>query len=170
MNIQEVLKLKNGTIVQNETTKKRYMVYDYFYRGNKYLVKYENKNHSSHTIKPGEIKELKEIIVPINEALVMAEYTVCMKFKEKDNFIYESEDGKLYKGMVEPFLAAQQVQADGLFVGGGRSAQRFLRRRNRFVFPIDSSCKLYHIGFHAAEVVLGGVHGVVTIGIGHIVV
>ena len=30
MNIQEVLKLKNGTIVQNETTKKRYMVYDYF--------------------------------------------------------------------------------------------------------------------------------------------
>ena len=30
----------------------------------------------------------------------MAEYTVCMKFKEKDNFIYESEDGKLYKGMV----------------------------------------------------------------------
>ena len=100
MNIQEVLKLKNGTIVQNETTKKRYMVYDYFYRGNKYLVKYENKNHSSHTIKPGEIKELKEIIVPINEALVMAEYTVCMKFKEKDNFIYESEDGKLYKGMV----------------------------------------------------------------------
>ena len=100
MNIQEVLKLKNGTIVQNETTKKRYMVYDYFYRGNKYLVKYENKNHSSHTIKPGEIKELKEIIVPINEALIMAEYTVCMDFKEKDNFIYESEDGKLYKGMV----------------------------------------------------------------------
>ena len=100
MNIQEVLKLKNGTIVQNETTKKRYMVYDYFYRENKYLVKYENKNHSSHTIKPEEIKELKEIIVPINEALVMAEYTVCMKFKEKDNFIYESEDGKLYKGMV----------------------------------------------------------------------
>ena len=77
------------------------MVYDYFYRGNKYLVKYENKkSFLTHTIKPEEIKELKEIIVPINEALVMAEYTVCMEFKEKDNFIYESEDGKLYKGMV----------------------------------------------------------------------
>ena len=51
-------------------------------------------------MKPEEIKELKEIIVPINEALIMAEYTVCMDFKETDNFIYESEDGKLYKGMV----------------------------------------------------------------------
>ena len=100
MNIQEVLKLKNGTIVQNETTKKRYMVYDYFYRGNKYLVKYENRNYFSSIMKPEEIKELKEIIVPINEALIMAEYTVCMDFKEKDNFIYESEDGKSYKGMV----------------------------------------------------------------------
>ena len=95
MNIQEVLKLETGTIVQNETTKKRYMVYDYFYRGNKYLVKIEDRNHSSRTI-----KELKEIIVPINEALIMAEYTVCTDFKETDNFIYESEDGKLYKGIV----------------------------------------------------------------------
>ena len=100
MNIQEVLKLKTGTIVQNETTKKRYMVYDYFFRGNKYLVKIEDRNHSSCTMKPEEIKELKEIIVPINETFIMAEYTVRMDFKEKDNFIYESEDGKLYKGMV----------------------------------------------------------------------
>ena len=32
MNIQEVLKLKNGPVVQNEITKKRYVVYDYFFR------------------------------------------------------------------------------------------------------------------------------------------
>ena len=31
MNIQEVLELKNGTVVQNEITKKRYVVYDYFF-------------------------------------------------------------------------------------------------------------------------------------------
>ena len=97
MNIQEVLKLKNGTVVQNEITKKRYVVYDYFFGLNKYLIKYENRNDFSYTMKP---EELKEIIVPINEALVMADYIVCLDFKEKDNFIYEGEDGKLYKGMV----------------------------------------------------------------------
>ena len=97
MNIQEVLKLKDGTIVQNGATKKRYVVYDHFFGRNKYLIKYENRNDFSYTMKP---EELKEIIVPINEALIMAEYTVCLDFKEKDNFIYEGEDGKLYKGMV----------------------------------------------------------------------
>ena len=97
MNIQEVLKLKNGTVVQNEITKKRYVVYDYFFGLNKYLIKYENRNDFSYTMKP---EELKEIIVPINEALVMADYIVCLDFKEKDNFIYEGEDGKLYKGIV----------------------------------------------------------------------
>ena len=45
-------------------------------------------------------EELKEITVPINDALILAEYTVCLNFKERDNFIYEGEDGKLYKGMV----------------------------------------------------------------------
>lgn len=97
MNIQEVLKLKNGTIVQNEITKKRYVVYDYFFGLNKYLIKYENRNDFEYTMKP---EELKEITVPINDALILAEYTVCPNFKEKDNFIYEGEDGNLYKGMV----------------------------------------------------------------------
>ena len=97
MNIQEVLKLKNGTVVQNEITKKRYVVYDYFFGLNKYLIKYENRNDFKYTMKP---EELKEITVPINDALILAEYTVCPNFKEKDNFIYEGEDGKLYKGMV----------------------------------------------------------------------
>ena len=97
MNIQEVLKLKNGTVVQNEITKKRYVVYDYFFGLNKYLIKYENRNDFEYTMKP---EELKEITVSINEDLVMANYIVCLNFKEKDNFIYEGEDGKLYKGMV----------------------------------------------------------------------
>lgn len=97
MNIQEVLKLKNGTVVQNEITKKRYVVYDYFFGLNKYLIKYENRNDFKYTMKP---EELKEITVPINDALILAEYTVCLNFKERDNFIYEGEDGKLYKGMV----------------------------------------------------------------------
>ena len=97
MNIQEVLELKNGTVVQNETTKKRYVVYDYFFGLNKYLIKYENRNDFKYTMKP---EELKEITVPINDVLILAEYIVCPNFKEKDNFIYEGEDGKLYKGMV----------------------------------------------------------------------
>ena len=97
MNIQEVLKLKNGTIVKNETTKKRYVIYDHFFRRNKYLIKYENRNDFSYTMKP---EELKEITASINDVLILAEYTVCPNFKEKDNFIYEGEDGKLYKGMV----------------------------------------------------------------------
>lgn len=97
MDIKDVLKLKNGTVVQNEITKKRYVVYDYFFGLNKYLIKYENRNDFKYTMKP---EELKEITVPINDALILAEYTVCPNFKEKDNFIYEGEDGKLYKGMV----------------------------------------------------------------------
>ena len=97
MNIQEVLKLKNGTVVQNEITKKRYVVYDYFFGLNKYLIKYENRNDFEYTMKP---EELKEITVPINDVLILAEYIECPNFKERDNFIYESEDGKLYKGMV----------------------------------------------------------------------
>lgn len=97
MNIQEVLELKNGTVVQNEITKKRYVVYDYFFGLNKYLIRYENRNDFKYTMKP---EELKEITVPINDALILAEYTVCLNFKERDNFIYEGEDGKLYKGMV----------------------------------------------------------------------
>lgn len=97
MNIQEVLELKNGTVVQNETTKKRYVVYDYFFGLNKYLIKYENRNDFKYTMKP---EELKEITVPINDVLILAEYIECPNFKETDNFIYESEDGKLYKGMV----------------------------------------------------------------------
>ena len=97
MNIQEVLKLKNGTVVQNEMTKKRYVVYDYFFGGGNYLIKYENRNDFEYTMKP---EDLKEITVPINDALILAEYTVCPNFKERENFIYEGEDGKLYKGMV----------------------------------------------------------------------
>ena len=97
MNIQEVLKLKNGTIVQDTETKKRYAVYDHFFGRNKYLIKYENRNDFEYTMKP---EELKEITVPINDALILAEYTVCPNFKERENFIYEGEDKKLYKGMV----------------------------------------------------------------------
>ena len=97
MHIQEVLKLKNGTVVQNEMTKKRYVVYDYFFGGGNYLIKYENRNDFEYTMKP---EDLKEITVPINDALILAEYTVCPNFKERENFIYEGEDGKLYKGMV----------------------------------------------------------------------
>ena len=97
MNIQEVLKLKNGTVVQNEITKKRYVVYDYFFGLNKYLINYENRNDFKYTMKP---EELKEITAPINDVLISAEYTVCPNFEERDNFIYEGEDGKLYKGMV----------------------------------------------------------------------
>ena len=97
MNIQEVLKLKNGTVVQNEITKKRYVVYDYFFGLNKYLINYENRNDFKYTMKP---EDLKEITVPINDALILAEYTVCPNFKERENFIYEGEDKKLYKGMV----------------------------------------------------------------------
>ena len=97
MNIQEVLKLKNGTIVQNEITKKRYVIYDYFFGLNKYLIKYENRNDFEYTMKP---EELKEITVSINDILILAEYTVCPNFKERDNFIYEGEDGELYKGMI----------------------------------------------------------------------
>ena len=97
MNIQEVLKLKDGTIVQNGATKKRYVVYDYFFGLNKYLIKYENRNDFEYTMKP---EELKEITVPINDVLILAEYIECPNFKERDNFIYEGEDGKLYKGMV----------------------------------------------------------------------
>ena len=97
MNIQEVLKLKNGTIVQNEITKKRYVVYDYFFGLNKYLIKYENRNDFEYTMKP---EELKEITVPINDVLILAEYIECPNFKERDNFIYECENGELCKGMI----------------------------------------------------------------------
>ena len=97
MNIQEVLKLKDGTIVQNGVTKKRYVVYDYFFGLNKYLIKYENRNDFEYTMKP---EELKEITVPINDVLILAEYIECPNFKEWDNFIYEGENGELCKGMI----------------------------------------------------------------------
>ena len=95
MNIQEVLKLKNGTIVQDTETKERYIVFTY--GRDKYLARYKYREEILHFV---ECEKLYKIIVPICDKLILSEYVICPDFRERDNFIYESEDGKLYKGMV----------------------------------------------------------------------
>ena len=97
MNIQEVLKLKNGTIVQNEITKKRYVVYDYFFGLNKYLARYKYREEILHFV---ECEKLYKIIVPICDKLILSEYVICPDFRERDNFIYECKNGELCKGMI----------------------------------------------------------------------
>ena len=48
MNIQEVLKLKNGTIVQDTETKERYIVFTY--GRDKYLARYKYREEILHFV------------------------------------------------------------------------------------------------------------------------
>ena len=95
MNIQEVLKLKNGTIVQDTETKERYIVFTY--GRDKYLARYKYREEILHFV---EWKKLYKIIVPICDKLILSEYVICPDFRERDNFIYECENGELCKGMI----------------------------------------------------------------------
>ena len=95
MNIQEVLKLKNGTIVQDTETKERYIVFTY--GRDKYLARYKYREEILHFV---ECEKLYKIIVPICDKLILAEYVICPDFRERDNFIYECENGELCKGMI----------------------------------------------------------------------
>ena len=58
MNIQEVLKLKNGTIVQDTETKERYIVFTY--GRDKYLARYKYREEILHFV---EREKLYKIIV-----------------------------------------------------------------------------------------------------------
>ena len=95
MNIQEVLKLKNGTIVQDTETKERYIVFTY--GRDKYLARYKYREEILHFV---ECEKLYKIIVPICDKLILAEYVICPDFRERDNFIYECKNGELCKGMI----------------------------------------------------------------------
>ena len=95
MNIQEVLKLKNGTIVQDTETKERYIVFTF--GRDKYLAGYKHRKEVSYVV---EREKLYKIIVPICDKLILAEYVICPDFRERDNFIYECKNGELYKGMI----------------------------------------------------------------------
>ena len=95
MNIQEVLKLKNGTIVQDTETKERYIVFTY--GRDKYLARYKYREEILHFV---EREKLYKIIVPICDKLILSEYVICPDFRERDNFIYECENGELCKGMI----------------------------------------------------------------------
>ena len=95
MNIQEVLKLKNGTIVQDTETKERYIVFTY--GRDKYLARYKYREEILHFV---ECEKLYKIIVLICDKLILSEYVICPDFRERDNFIYECENGELCKGMI----------------------------------------------------------------------
>ena len=95
MNIQEVLKLKNGTIVQDTETKERYIVFTF--GRDKYLAGYKHRKEVSYVV---EREKLYKIIVPICDKLILAEYVICPDFRERDNFIYECKNGELCKGMI----------------------------------------------------------------------
>ena len=95
MNIQEVLKLKNNTVVQDTETKERYIVFTY--GRDKYLARYKYREEILHFV---ECEKLYKIIVPICDKLILSEYVVCPNFRERDNFIYECENGELCKGMI----------------------------------------------------------------------
>ena len=95
MNIQEVLKLKNGTIVQDTETKERYIVFTY--GRDKYLARYKYREEILHFV---ECEKLYKIIAPICDKLILSEYVICPDFRERDNFIYECENGELCKGMI----------------------------------------------------------------------
>ena len=95
MNIQEVLKLKNGTIVQDTETKERYIVFTY--GRDKYLARYKYREEILHFV---EREKLYKIAVPICDKLILSEYVICPDFRERDNFIYECENGESCKGMI----------------------------------------------------------------------
>ena len=92
MNIQEVLKLKNGTIVQDTETKERYIVFTY--GRDKYLARYKYREEILHFV---ECEKLYKIIC---DKLILSKYVICPDFRERDNFIYECENGELCKGMI----------------------------------------------------------------------
>lgn len=96
MNIQEVLKLENDTIVQDIVRERRYIVRDHI-RGGKYLIEYKYRNEFTYTMSS---EELLKIVCPITTILIQAEYRIIPNFKEKENFIYENEDGKFYRGII----------------------------------------------------------------------
>ena len=95
MNIQEVLKLRNGTIVQDTETKERYIVFTY--GRDKYLARYKYREEILHFV---ECEKLYKIIAPICDKLILSEYVICPDFRERDNFIYECKNGELCKGMI----------------------------------------------------------------------
>ena len=87
MNIQEVLKLKNGTIVQDTETKERYIVFTY--GRDKYLARYKYREEILHFV---ECEKLYKIIVPICDKLILSEYVICPDFRERDNFIFRYDN------------------------------------------------------------------------------
>ena len=95
MNIQEVLKLRNNTVVQDTETKERYIVFTF--GRDKYLAGYKHRKEVSYVV---EREKLYKIIVPICDKLILAEYVICPDFRERDNFIYECKNGELCKGMI----------------------------------------------------------------------
>ena len=95
MNIQEVLKLRNNTVVQDTETKERYIVFTY--GRDKYLARYKYREEILHFM---EREKLYKIIVPICDKLILSEYVICPDFRERDNFIYECKNGELRKGMI----------------------------------------------------------------------
>ena len=95
MNIQEVLKLRNNTVVQDTETKERYIVFTY--GRDKYLARYKYREEILHFV---ECEKLYKIIAQICDKLILSEYVICPDFRERDNFIYECENGELCKGMI----------------------------------------------------------------------
>ena len=83
MNIQEVLKLKNGTIVQDTETKERYIVFTY--GRDKYLARYKYREEILHFV---ECEKLYKIIAPICDKLILSEYVICPDFRERE-FLYK---------------------------------------------------------------------------------